>query len=253
MHRLSFLLGASALALAACASDPVKRDPTVDPSNPDAPQSRPVRLADEFAAEAPAMERPGPSPDVGGSDPHAGHGTPDAGQPELESSGTTGRSGATSDAPKGTGEHDHGHTMDHGAHGAARGQGGEPDAGSPSRETDHSAHGTAQQGDTGADGGEAPPKQHRSHGGAKTGGARARGGAQPGSEHAAPGGSADRSGGPSDAGNEQAMYACPMHPEVRQRGPGRCPKCGMKLLPQAGAGGSDDAHRTHEGSDGGHR
>jgi len=25
-------------------------------------------------------------------------------------------------------------------------------------------------------------------------------------------------------------YVCPMHPEVRQEGPGRCPKCGMVLV-----------------------
>jgi|WetSurMetagenome_2_1015567.scaffolds.fasta_scaffold60967_3 hypothetical protein len=25
------------------------------------------------------------------------------------------------------------------------------------------------------------------------------------------------------------MYACPMHPEVIQNGPGNCPKCGMEL------------------------
>src|SRR5204862_4510378 len=25
-------------------------------------------------------------------------------------------------------------------------------------------------------------------------------------------------------------YACPMHPDVRQDEPGRCPQCGMKLL-----------------------
>jgi len=29
----------------------------------------------------------------------------------------------------------------------------------------------------------------------------------------------------------EAMYTCPMHPEVVQRGPGRCPKCGMELVP----------------------
>lgn len=29
------------------------------------------------------------------------------------------------------------------------------------------------------------------------------------------------------------MYTCPMHPEVRQEGPGRCPKCGMALVPEA--------------------
>jgi len=31
-----------------------------------------------------------------------------------------------------------------------------------------------------------------------------------------------------------AIYTCPMHPEVRQQGPGDCPKCGMALEP-AGA------------------
>jgi hypothetical protein len=27
-------------------------------------------------------------------------------------------------------------------------------------------------------------------------------------------------------------YVCPMHPEVRQRAPGTCPKCGMRLEPE---------------------
>lgn len=27
------------------------------------------------------------------------------------------------------------------------------------------------------------------------------------------------------------MYTCPMHPEVRQETEGKCPKCGMKLVP----------------------
>ena len=31
----------------------------------------------------------------------------------------------------------------------------------------------------------------------------------------------------------QALYTCPMHPEVRQTGPGTCPKCGMALEPEA--------------------
>ena len=30
---------------------------------------------------------------------------------------------------------------------------------------------------------------------------------------------------------KQAEYTCPMHPEVRQIGPGNCPKCGMALEP----------------------
>src|SRR3972149_9155493 len=34
------------------------------------------------------------------------------------------------------------------------------------------------------------------------------------------------------APREAAMYTCPMHPEVRQPGPGSCPKCGMALEPR---------------------
>ncbi|HEX7125708.1 MAG TPA: YHS domain-containing protein, partial [Thermodesulfobacteriota bacterium] len=32
-----------------------------------------------------------------------------------------------------------------------------------------------------------------------------------------------------------AEYTCPMHPEVRQVGPGSCPRCGMALEPVAPA------------------
>jgi uncharacterized membrane protein YraQ (UPF0718 family) len=39
-------------------------------------------------------------------------------------------------------------------------------------------------------------------------------------------------GNPSaEAGSSDEEHVCPMHPEVRQRGPGRCPKCGMELIP----------------------
>jgi Cu+-exporting ATPase len=34
---------------------------------------------------------------------------------------------------------------------------------------------------------------------------------------------------------DDRIYTCPMHPEVRQRGPGACPKCGMALEPEAPA------------------
>ena len=33
---------------------------------------------------------------------------------------------------------------------------------------------------------------------------------------------------------DDAEYTCPMHPEVRQKGPGTCPKCGMGLEPVTG-------------------
>ena len=32
---------------------------------------------------------------------------------------------------------------------------------------------------------------------------------------------------------DDRIFTCPMHPEVRQRGPGSCPKCGMALEPEA--------------------
>ncbi len=35
-----------------------------------------------------------------------------------------------------------------------------------------------------------------------------------------------------EAQDQNAWYTCPMDPEVRQRGPGTCPKCGMALEPE---------------------
>ncbi len=32
--------------------------------------------------------------------------------------------------------------------------------------------------------------------------------------------------------NRATAYICPMHSGVRQAGPGKCPKCGMDLLPE---------------------
>jgi Cu+-exporting ATPase len=34
---------------------------------------------------------------------------------------------------------------------------------------------------------------------------------------------------------EDTIYTCPMHPQIRQRGPGSCPICGMALEPELGA------------------
>lgn len=36
---------------------------------------------------------------------------------------------------------------------------------------------------------------------------------------------------PKYGGDVNAIYTCPMHPEIRQKGPGPCPKCGMALEP----------------------
>lgn len=37
-----------------------------------------------------------------------------------------------------------------------------------------------------------------------------------------------------------AIYTCPMHPEVRQAGPGTCPKCGMALEPEMPSAEKED-------------
>lgn len=48
------------------------------------------------------------------------------------------------------------------------------------------------------------------------------------------GGGAERGAGPVGASsprvNAEPVYTCPMHPEVRQSSPGKCPKCGMALV-----------------------
>ena len=36
---------------------------------------------------------------------------------------------------------------------------------------------------------------------------------------------------PAPSATPGATYTCPMHPEIRQQGPGSCPKCGMALVP----------------------
>lgn len=36
---------------------------------------------------------------------------------------------------------------------------------------------------------------------------------------------------PAQAEQEAKSWTCPMHPEVVQSEPGKCPKCGMKLVP----------------------
>jgi FtsP/CotA-like multicopper oxidase with cupredoxin domain len=42
---------------------------------------------------------------------------------------------------------------------------------------------------------------------------------------------------PSLAAGETLVYTCPMHPDVVSQEPGRCPQCGMKLLPAAAPSG----------------
>jgi heavy metal translocating P-type ATPase len=46
------------------------------------------------------------------------------------------------------------------------------------------------------------------------------------------------------AGGGSGSYYCPMHPEVKQDGPGTCPKCGMNLVPEKG-GESSQEEKTY--------
>ena len=47
----------------------------------------------------------------------------------------------------------------------------------------------------------------------------------------------------SASADADAIYTCPMHPEVRQKGPGKCPKCGgMALVPEKTDKGEDHGH-----------
>ncbi len=46
-------------------------------------------------------------------------------------------------------------------------------------------------------------------------------------------------GMPKEPGRPDVIYTCPMHPEIRQIGPGDCPKCGMALEPLEAASEQD--------------
>ncbi len=37
---------------------------------------------------------------------------------------------------------------------------------------------------------------------------------------------------------DNALWTCPMHPQIQQKGPGACPICGMALEPMAGNAGN---------------
>jgi len=48
-------------------------------------------------------------------------------------------------------------------------------------------------------------------------------------------------------GEGERTYSCPMHPEIRQAGPGRCPLCGMALVPvKAGQASRTDEKKEYD-------
>ncbi len=46
--------------------------------------------------------------------------------------------------------------------------------------------------------------------------------------------------------NANAIYTCPMHPEIQQEGPGSCPKCGMALEPMVAQAGEEDTEELDD-------
>lgn len=45
---------------------------------------------------------------------------------------------------------------------------------------------------------------------------------------------------------QNTIYTCPMHPEVIRKEPGKCPGCGMDLIPKAGKSKQSNMHTGHD-------
>ena len=52
------------------------------------------------------------------------------------------------------------------------------------------------------------------------------------------------------AQTSKTIYTCPMHPEVQQAGPGKCPKCGMALVKKNDKGQSTGCKTQAQSSTG---
>lgn len=52
---------------------------------------------------------------------------------------------------------------------------------------------------------------------------------------------ADAKPTPAPQAGADVIYTCPMHPQIRQKGPGSCPICGMTLEPENAAQAADDS------------
>lgn len=46
--------------------------------------------------------------------------------------------------------------------------------------------------------------------------------------------------------DKDAIYTCPMHPEIKQEGPGSCPKCGMALEPLIASAANEDNEELND-------
>jgi hypothetical protein len=70
-------------------------------------------------------------------------------------------------------------------------------------------------------------------------------------ENAAP--SVPRPGPTTDSSNKELLYTCPMHKQIESKTPGKCPICGMTLIPKRGEGNPPAINEnitSHEGHGG---
>ena len=60
----------------------------------------------------------------------------------------------------------------------------------------------------------------------------------------------------SGAAESKTTWTCPMHPEIKRSEPGKCPICGMNLVPAKqpeAASGAGHEHAGHEHGEPGHQ
>lgn len=231
MSRLCFAL-ACALAASGCATDPKRLPVHLDPSNPDAPEASPVAASttlDPARSSGPAGGGDAPEATVLACPMH----------PEVRSHqpGECPRCGMdlvpVPAPPEGK------EPQSHGPH-APTASASTPDAGSEGTESyscpmhpEVRAH----------EPGRCPKckmKLVRAGPERKTPEASVHGGH---GGHGPP---------PSNVQQAEVPHSCPMHPEIRAEGPGRCPKCGMKLVPAQRAPASDGGTGTPLGPHSGH-
>lgn len=213
--------------LAGCTSTPERPTTATDPSNPDAEATPERQVASVLAADASPLAAVPAAPSEGAATQHNAHrhGSGSGGQqrPVPDHQGATTESADDAGMPSAHGDHgahtDAGESPEQRVHTCpmhpevrANGPGRCPKCGMALKPTKSSVSPPAAQ--------QPPP---------------------------APKTSPKRTQTPSagDGKPNALMYTCPMHPEVQSAQPGKCPKCGMKLMPKKAAPGGK--HESHGG------